>query len=464
MRHSVGIAGEISVPSIDSFVYITAMSYDKELLQFWQSMKPPNQHRVDPQLCQAPYSKKRPIFLQDGCLLPTYMMRSAPRCQNSYLKQICHEASQGLDDATPHSFYIPEANHGRSSIPPTPWLLTATNSTVTACGHIVMACGVIHTTANCMAGAFKQYLRNFNSFCSIDSGHFRGLDRGAAVQCPEPASAPTTDSVLFYPRVFILAEVDDTYVYHIHLEIIPRLVYHLDFLRKNPDVMLLYGCDHKRTKKQTEGGLKLGIKGMRLYLDALGIDADRLVVHKHVYANEIYLPMEGGCQDPVYNTWQILTMRRLFLESFHVDTSAATKRPVMLLVKRSSSSTSTRNSGDLVRQWSDGFTAELQTVLRAEFPSYDVVLYNDQDKQLMNCLECQVKLFASADVCIGMHGAGLSNIIYMRPNTAVVEFCPYGNDGRCLLGGGPFNRASILLAQDYLVVSTFISAIANEIF
>lgn len=50
-----------------------------------------------------------------------------------------------------------------------------------------------------------------------------------------------------------------------------------------------------------------------------------------------------------------------------------------------------------------------------------------------------------------MHGAGLSNIVYMRPNSAVVEIAPYGNDGRVLLGGGPFNRAAVLLAHDYMV-------------
>jgi hypothetical protein len=25
---------------------------------------------------------------------------------------------------------------------------------------------------------------------------------------------------------------------------------------------------------------------------------DRLVVHRHVFARDIYFPMEGGCQDP----------------------------------------------------------------------------------------------------------------------------------------------------------------------
>ena len=30
----------------------------------------------------------------------------------------------------------------------------------------------------------------------------------------------------------------------------------------------------------------------------IGLSMERLVVHRHVFAREIYLPMEGGCQDP----------------------------------------------------------------------------------------------------------------------------------------------------------------------
>ncbi len=49
---------------------------------------------------------------------------------------------------------------------------------------------------------------------------------------------------------------------------------------------------------------------------------------------------------------------------------------------------------------------------------------------------CQIRAFAEADVLIGMHGAGLSNQVYRKPNSAVIELCPYPNDDRCLLGGG----------------------------
>ena len=46
-------------------------------------------------------------------------------------------------------------------------------------------------------------------------------------------------TIRVYDRVFVVAEADDTHVYHIHLEILPRIVMHLDFLRNNPDVKIL---------------------------------------------------------------------------------------------------------------------------------------------------------------------------------------------------------------------------------
>jgi hypothetical protein len=52
---------------------------------------------------------------------------------------------------------------------------------------------------------------------------------------------------------------------------------------------------------------------------------------------------------------------------------------------------------------------------------------------------------------VGIHGAGLSNQLYMKPNSAVVELCPYPNDGRCLLGGGPFSRIAAVMSHNYMI-------------
>lgn len=213
---------------------------------------------------------------------------------------------------------------------------------------------------------------------------------------------------------------------------------------------------------------------MKLMMSLFDFPMDRFIVHENVYAREIFLPMEGGCQDPVYNTWQVLSMRNKIMNMLHIptgfrhfvqepnlvrssedyDTSSSSfhgKRPVMLLMKRSADSQHTRNRFDLVRQWSDSFTTAIMTALTTTFPQYEVKLYSDRDEKTMDCFACQVRLVAEADVLIGVHGAGLGMSLYMPPNKAVVEFSPYGNDGRCLLGGGPFSRLATLLGHNYMM-------------
>jgi hypothetical protein len=39
-------------------------------------------------------------------------------------------------------------------------------------------------------------------------------------------------------------------------------------------------------------------------------------------------------------------------------------------------------------------------------------------------------------------------IVFVGSFRAVVELCPYQNDGRCMLGGGPFNRAAALMVSE----------------
>jgi hypothetical protein len=64
--------------------------------------------------------------------------------------------------------------------------------------------------------------------------------------------------------------------------------------------------------------LKAGLQAIRPMMKLAGLSMDRLVVHRHVFAQEIFLPMEGGCQDPVYNTWQLLHMRQHFMKKLNI--------------------------------------------------------------------------------------------------------------------------------------------------
>ena len=118
--------------------------------------------------------------------------------------------------------------------------------------------------------------------------NFIGIHQSAnETKCDNLKGYFDSSTITTYNRVFIVAQVDDTHVYHIHLEIVPRLVYHLKFLQDNPDIRILYGCDTAKTKGMTNAGLLEGIRAMRPFLKLLGISAERLIIHKHVFARKV---------------------------------------------------------------------------------------------------------------------------------------------------------------------------------
>ena len=104
-----------------------------------------------------------------------------------------------------------------------------------------------------------------------------------------------------------------------------------------------------------------------------------------------------------------------------------------------------------MRQWSDDFASKITLALKQAFKDYEIVVLSDRNATLMGCHRCQISLVADADVLIGIHGAGLAHQLYMKPNGAVFEIGPYQNDGRILLGGGPFSRLATLLAHNYAI-------------
>ena len=183
---------------------------------------------------------------------------------------------------------------------------------------------------------------------------------------------------------------------------------------------------NKEAKRKSIRFQKLGLVPL---IEILGLSADRFIFRKNVVAKEVYLPTESACQDPVHNTWQLLTMRNLVLHKLnlvsgleesaqilqqeyvvtdpsnidddHDETNEKKEKPLMLLIKRSKHSTSTRQRKDGFRQWSDRFTADIMVLLRDNFPNHKVKLYSDMDLDLMTNITKQITLFNQAEVVIG---------------------------------------------------------------
>jgi capsular polysaccharide biosynthesis protein len=53
------------------------------------------------------------------------------------------------------------------------------------------------------------------------------------------------------------------------------------------------------------------------------------------------------------------------------------------------------------------------------------------DEKMVSCLTCQVREYANTEILVGLHGAGLTNIMFMPPDAIIVEIVGQF-DGRML--------------------------------
>jgi hypothetical protein len=180
---------------------------------------------------------------------------------------------------------------------------------------------------------------------------------------------------------------------------------------------------------------------MPLY--TVGISLDRLI-NGTVYATQAFMPREGGCQDPGYNAWEIVTMRERFLKIAEIDDSGggdveSRKRYIVVIVR--SDYKFTNNKSDYRRWWPEKDLLVLIEELRRSFPTHEIKIFSDRDEELMTCIKCHIELFYRADIVIGHHGAGLMNALYQRTGGIVVEILPYFDSRHAPLTG-IFSRVS----------------------
>jgi hypothetical protein len=50
-----------------------------------------------------------------------------------------------------------------------------------------------------------------------------------------------------------------------------------------------------------------------------------------------------------------------------------------------------------------------------------ILVANDSIAGTADCLACELRQYQQADLVIGLHGAGLTNLIFMRPRAVVLE-------------------------------------------
>ena len=259
-----------------------------------------------------------------------------------------------------------------------------------------------------------------------------------------------------------MTQYDDVQYGQFVLEALPKLVLHLDYLRKNSHVKIHYGFS-----KQDDIGTAVM---PHIFFDLLGLK-DRLINGSVYVTGEVILPREGGCQDVGYNIWEIVHMREIFLsmitanneyyedrlkkliktfhgaecvESSYLPNATRLSGKKTLVILQRSASGYTRNQ-DRGRRWNDTMISNLVRSFASTFGrKYQVVVFSDKNEEMMQCPLCQAKLFSEANIVVGIHGAGLTNTMYMKAQQFVIELVPVFDSRHAPLTG-IFPRLSSLL-------------------
>ena len=203
------------------------------------------------------------------------------------------------------------------------------------------------------------------------------------------ASLPSElDSIPQHDEVFVITQYWGTAVFHRMVEIVPRIALFVDFLAANPEIRIL--------GPETGGRLAQLLK-------IVGLDPSRLVTGS-ARAKIVYQPRSTGCGFAnVQESQRLSELYRNYIER----TFSARPRNGLILVRRSRG-----------RRFTEQREVEAALRLTAADFNLSFALFADNPTPSLNDT---MAMFHSAVVVVGPHGAGLSNVLFSRPGTLVVE-------------------------------------------
>ncbi len=211
--------------------------------------------------------------------------------------------------------------------------------------------------------------------------------------CNNPGSpkldTKSVEKVQVYNEVFTVSAYWGSGFFHFTVEDLPRVAPFLLFLLKYPDI-------------------KIHVAGVNSFVEALfkrlGISKDRLV-SGYVAGHIVYMPAGIRCGEASLFSMQLLS---LYMKNTLPKTETQTyKVPHFMLIKRSA------------RRWFKKHDDILKT-LKSLTLKYggELIIFDDAH---LPSLSKTMELFNQANIIVAPHGAGLSNMMYAKPGTFIVE-------------------------------------------
>ena len=241
-----------------------------------------------------------------------------------------------------------------------------------------------------------------------------------APAAPHRRAASAACAAPIIRRAVVIGQAYWDSMYHFLIEVFPRIAPLVDMILADPAMLVHVGnawpTPGSKEWKQMRGSVTYVPRALN---ELLGIPLDRLVGGR-VFAREVVIPEDGYSHNPLRNMWQLEIARVLVEAKLGIPISAPPLRgstsgstTSVLLIERINAPNGRPDAHK--PGW-----AQMRPALEAR-PGYVVKSFADNDKAMMSCLRCQVEAFATADIVIGGHGAGVSNILFARPQTIVLS-------------------------------------------
>ncbi len=84
------------------------------------------------------------------------------------------------------------------------------------------------------------------------------------------------------------------------------------------------------------------------------------------------------------------------------------------------------------RCWIKQTFEEAIAAFKKEFPHSEILSLSNKDSGQGNCLECELVIYRDVNLLVGVHGAGMTNMMFMPPGRSLVLEVTGIFDGRML--------------------------------
>jgi hypothetical protein len=219
------------------------------------------------------------------------------------------------------------------------------------------------------------------------------------------ADANPALNVSVHDVVVLLSQSFDDQLYHMHIDIVPRLLPYVQALMREPGKICLA---FSRSPDFATYWHQL--------LQLIGADTNKFVyeslnqenANRYIYARRAYFPVNHAIGTPLMSSPELIWLRQVVYAALPPAPRARDAPFTVLMIRR------ILKRNDISR------IDPIWVNIKARIPSANIVLFEDDNATLMGCLPCQIAHFQQADVVIGLNGAGMGGSLYVRPGTLVI--------------------------------------------